>query len=272
MANDKFANDDEEDTPQIIDGLPLIEHGTKMKDQGNACFKQKKYNEAVRCYEQGIATLDKADGKPMLRQEVEQMVALKTVLYCNMAQSLLNLELYRRAVESATACLALDEANTKALYRRSLAREALREHAEALKDMMALSDLGGGDLQQDVLKQRIETLQGKKARAEAEAKEAEESDDDADNDLVRLKERFDEIVEKYDLKDDDAASQISDWLTSGEWEVTVKRVSQRWGMSLLEAHDFLGWIAKGLQFKKENAENQAMAEASAPAMSISASA
>jgi tetratricopeptide (TPR) repeat protein len=159
-----MAVDQQESTPpQIIDGLPLLESARKRKEEGNELVKKKKYPEAVRTYENGIAVLDKADGHPMLRREVEDMIALKSVLYGNVAQCLLSQELFRRAIEAASTCLQLDEANAKALYRRSMAHEGLRAYGDALKDTIALQKLGGGGLTPQAVEKRLELLQDKKS-------------------------------------------------------------------------------------------------------------
>merc|ERR1712037_757320 len=98
------------------------------------------------------------------------------------------------------------------------------------------------------MQQRLETLRRKKAEVDS-AQQNESSEDECDTELVKMKERFDEIVEKYDLRDGDAAEEVANWLTSGEWVMTAKRVAQRWQMETQDAEDFLRWIAKGLQFK-----------------------
>lgn len=255
--------------PQIIDGLPLIEAATKLKEEANALVKRKQYNEAVDRYERGIAILDKADGHPMLRQEVEQMVALKAVLYSNAAKCLLDLELFRRAAEAASGCLQLDTSNAKALHRRSRAREALRDWDGALADAVALQKVGGGELPPEELEARMGSLRAKAEAAQhARDEEAAESEDEADTALVRMKQRFDEVVEKYDLRDGSAAEEVADWLTSGEWAISVRRVAQRWKMEEEDAEAFLNWIAKGLEFKVQNASNAAQASAAAPAPSL----
>mmetsp|Transcript_54311 Transcript_54311/g.174131 ORF Transcript_54311/g.174131 Transcript_54311/m.174131 type:complete len:276 (-) Transcript_54311:96-923(-) len=259
----------EEEVPQIIDGLPLIEAATKLKEEANALVKRKQYNEAVDRYERGIAILDKADGHPMLRQEVEQMVALKAVLYSNAAKCLLDLELFRRAAEAASGCLQLDTSNAKALHRRSRAREALRDWDGALADAVALQKVGGGELPPEELEARMGSLRAKAEAAQhARDEEAAESEDEADTALVRMKQRFDEVVEKYDLRDGSAAEEVADWLTSGEWAISVRRVAQRWKMEEEDAEAFLNWIAKGLEFKVQNASNAAQASAAAPAPSL----
>eukprot|EP00929_Paragymnodinium_shiwhaense_P116002 TRINITY_DN8522_c0_g1_i1.p1 TRINITY_DN8522_c0_g1~~TRINITY_DN8522_c0_g1_i1.p1 ORF type:complete len:274 (+),score=101.19 TRINITY_DN8522_c0_g1_i1:63-884(+) len=259
------------DQVQVVDGLPLIEAATKLKDEANALVKKKQHNEAVSLYERGVAILDKADGHPMLRDEVEQIVKLKSVLYGNMAQCLLNLELYRRALTAATSSLEVDEDNVKSLHRRSQAREALKEWKGALEDAEKLKVLGGGALSPEELAGRIDKLRGKvKADEEEKARAAEESEDEVDQDLVSLKERFDEVVEKYDLKDGEAAGELADWLTSGEWNITVKRVAERWGMEYADAASFLAWISKGLEFKMAScaAADRAGVTATEPSLDV----
>jgi len=245
-----------EDEPKIIDGLPLVAAAEELKVSANSFFKEKKYNDAVSHYERGIAILDKADGHPMLRSEVEQMVSLKAVLYGNMTQCLLNLELWRRAVDAATTCLSYDDGNVKALYRRSQAHEHLKHHGAALKDLVQLQRLGGGALSEEALKERIGKLKEAIA-AIAKAREEEESEDEIGEDMVRLKKRFDEIVEKYDFYDGEAAGEVADWLTSGEWVIEPRRVANRWKMELEDAADFLKWIGKGIEFKVQNADANA---------------
>lgn len=238
------------DQVQVVDGLPLIEDATKLKDSANGLVKQKKYPEAIHMYELGIERLDTADGHPMMRDEVEQIVKLKSVLYGNVAQCLLSQELYRRAITAVNSALELDEENVKNLYRRSQAREALKEWKSALEDSEKLQALGGGSLSKEALDARLEKLRCKlQAEEEEKAREAAESDDDGDIDLVALKDKFDAVVEKYDLKDGEAAGELADWLTSGEWNITVKKVADRWHMEYADAASFLAWISKGLEFK-----------------------
>jgi len=257
----QFAMVSEEDKQggepmKVMDGAPLIAAAAGLKEEGNSLVKKKLYNDAVQRYEKGIDILDKADGQPILRQEVEQMIQMKAVLFSNIAQCMINLELWRRANEAATASLKLDEANVKALNRRSRAREALRDYAGALNDAIAQQSLETND----DLERRLKSLRAKIAEIEA-AKEEESSDDEAGLEMVRMKAKFDEVVEKYDLRDDESAAEVADWLASGEWLLTVRRVAQRWKMEEADAEAFLKWIAKGVEFQAQNSANQAQAQA-----------
>ncbi|CAJ1433084.1 unnamed protein product, partial [Effrenium voratum] len=182
----------------------------------------------------------------------------------------LSQELYRRAIEAADSCLQIDPEHSKALFRRSLAFEALRSYGAALQDVEALKALGGGGLSEDALSARLAELQKKQAEVERLEREEQQSkaEDPMGMAMVNVKERFDEVCEKYDLRDGEAAGQVADWLTSGEWEVTPKRVAQRFKMEEEDAQVFLAWIAQGLDFKVKNTQAQSEAGALAPASSL----
>merc|ERR1719195_104241 len=132
---------------------------------------------------------------------------------------------------------------------------------------MALKALGGGALGAEELESRLESLRSKKEAVDkAKAEEDAESEDEADTALVRMKERFDEVVEKYDLADGEAAGEVADWLVSGEWLVTIKRVAQRWKMEEEDAEAFLKWIARGVEFQNQNAQAKQQSQALSPSM------
>jgi len=249
----------EEELPQIIDGLPLIEAATGFKNDANAHVKGQRFGEAATVYEKALAILDKAEGHPMLRDEVKQMQTLRSVLYANLAQCMLSQKLYRRAVEAASSCLKIEPGNSKALNRRSQAYEGIQKYSKALADMLTLQKLGGGGLSPEAMEAKLKPLQDKVAEVKR-LKEEESSEDEIGMDMVRMKERFDEVCDQYDLRDDPKfAEEVAEWLTSNEWVVTVKRVADRWKMEVKDAEDFIKWIKKGVDFK---AEQSAQAEQS----------
>jgi len=231
---------------QVLDGLPLVKEATELKERANILFKQAKYNEAVKCYEEGLAVLDRCKNEPMLREELDAVRSLKVVLHCNLAQCLLDSQLYRRAIAAATECLKLDEENVKALYRRSKAFEALKEYQDALKDALALKKLGGGGLKASDVEKRCEklllTMQEENIAVNKVAKDNE--------DLFRMKERFEVIFDKYNLEDTDAAPRVAKWLVADkDLATTADKVSKKWGMTSKEAKHFAAWIQKGLDMK-----------------------
>lgn len=99
------------------DGEP-DEIATNFKNQGNDCYKQKKYKDAVGFYTQGL--------------EVEHGVQLLTVaLYLNRAACNLELKNYRRCIEDCKNVLRLDDKNVKAAYRAGRAFFAVERYDEA---------------------------------------------------------------------------------------------------------------------------------------------
>merc|ERR1712039_711278 len=85
-------------------------------------------------------------------------MGLKATLHSNIAQCMLNLELYRRAIDAATSCLKIDKVNAKALHRRSQAHESLQEYEEALQDALALRSLGASGMDPKALEARCDRL------------------------------------------------------------------------------------------------------------------
>lgn len=243
---------------EVVDGEHLLGVAKGLKDAAAAAFKLKNYDEAMGYYRDAVATLDAADGKPMLRKEVEQMISMKSVLHSNIAQCLLNQELYRRAVDAAKESLSFDPKNVKALYRRAQAYEKVRMFAEGIADLEQLQNLGGGDLSAAQIEEQLTRLKHKKEEVDAEKREQDEDEaaDPIGMEMVRMKKRFDEVVEKYDLnRNDGAASEIADWLTSGEWEMTARRTALKYQMEMEDAYDFLRWIQRGIDFQKESNQN-----------------
>jgi len=244
---------------QIVDPADLLEAATALKEQGNESMKKQKFSEAVPLYEKGISILDKADGHPMLKVDAEKVVQLKVILYANTTQSLLKQQLYRRALEAANQCLALDSGNVKALFRRAQCQDALKQYDEALADVATLESTttDSGPSADELSKLKAGILKRKEALLKQQAEEAPDLDDEVDASLVRMKQRFDEIVLKYDLHDEETASEIADWLTRGNADgqtiITLKDLQRRWQMDEEDAIDFLAWIDKAQEFKEQQA-------------------
>lgn len=246
-----------ENSDGVVDPSNLLETASSLKEQGNRCLQAKKLRDAAAAYEKGIETLDKADGRPIRKSDVEKVVKLKAVLYSNLAQCLLKQELFRRGMDAATKSLALDDNNAKTWYRRALCRDALKMYAEALDDVVQVESRPGIDV--DELARLRKGIQDRKAARDARLKEEAPDSDDETLELVKLKNRFDEVCEKYNLKDEKTASEIADWLTranTGEQTVvTLKDLQRRWEMDEEDAFAFLAWIDQAQKFKEE--QNQA---------------
>ncbi|CAK0828882.1 unnamed protein product [Prorocentrum cordatum] len=195
-------------------------------------------------YEEGLGTLARGDGKPMITDERQQVTALKATLHSNIAQCMLSLELFRRAADAATECLKLDEAHAKALHRRSQAHEALREWEEALRDALRLRELGGGGLDPEALGSRCDALFEKQAKEnQAVNKVVNEQEK-----MMKMKGRFETAFKKHGLYEADAAPEIARWLVAhDDLPFTVDKIAEKWKMSKIEAEDIAKWISKGIE-------------------------
>ncbi|PVU88219.1 hypothetical protein BB559_005351 [Furculomyces boomerangus] len=98
---------------------PPEEIAENFKEQGNDCFKSKRYADATKYYTQG------------LDQEFEND-KLKEALYLNRAAANLEQQNYRKVINDCSAALKINNKNVKALYRAARALFALEKMAEAI--------------------------------------------------------------------------------------------------------------------------------------------
>jgi hypothetical protein len=66
------------------------------------------------------------------------------------------------------------------------------------------------------------------------------------------KRAFDVIVDKYNLKADETATEISELLTGGTNTVSAQDFADRFGMDVQEAVVFLEWVKVGVKFKEQS--------------------
>ena len=69
------------------------------------------------------------------------------------------------------------------------------------------------------------------------------------------KEKFDEIIKKYQLDSEIKAKEITDYVLLKQ-KINLKEFSEHFNMSQEEAQIFLSFINKGLEFKKENIDKK----------------
>uniref|UniRef100_A0A3Q1B5G9 RNA polymerase II-associated protein 3 n=1 Tax=Amphiprion ocellaris TaxID=80972 RepID=A0A3Q1B5G9_AMPOC len=98
--------------------------------QGNAYFKEGKFEAAVECYTRGM----EAD-------------SMNVLLPANRAMAFLKLEKYRETEEDCTKAISLDSTYSKAFARRATARVALGKLEEAKQDFQQLLKLEPGNKQ-----------------------------------------------------------------------------------------------------------------------------
>ncbi|KAJ3043836.1 40S ribosomal protein [Rhizophlyctis rosea] len=102
----------------VYDGNP-DEIATNFKNQGNDCYKQKDYRNAIQYYNKGLQA--KSDNR-----------ILNATLLCNRAAVNLDLGNYRKVLTDCAAALRLDLSNIKAFFRSTKALLALDRVDEAL--------------------------------------------------------------------------------------------------------------------------------------------
>lgn len=102
--------------------------GLAAKAEGNAHFKESRYETAIESYTWALETID---------DDVNE----KATLFSNRAACYYQLRSYEEVVRDCTEALALVPNHTKSLLRRGLAFESLEKSKHALQDLQALLQL-----------------------------------------------------------------------------------------------------------------------------------
>ncbi|RHY22564.1 hypothetical protein DYB32_009467 [Aphanomyces invadans] len=98
--------------------------------------------------------------------EAAEVKAIKLSLYLNVAQCYLKLESWQKAVVNCKDALDLDPTNTKALYRRALGYERLKDYAAAFEDSQKAFMLAPGDKAVVALNDRLKAHMKKQEATE----------------------------------------------------------------------------------------------------------
>merc|ERR1712154_617329 len=96
----------------------------KFKSEGNANFKAKKYNLAIKNYTKAIESTPE-----------------NGVLYSNRAIAKLKNKDFKGAELDCNKCIELDSSQIKAWFRRGLARKALKKYNKSLQDFQTVLNL-----------------------------------------------------------------------------------------------------------------------------------
>ncbi|OTB06329.1 hypothetical protein M426DRAFT_21118 [Hypoxylon sp. CI-4A] len=120
------------------EGTPL-EVGSEFKDQGNECFRTRRWADAKEFYTKGVLVLaaeerKRARGEPNPEETEEDAQGQRTVLeslYVNRAACHLELRNHRSCWLDCSAALRLNDKNVKAYYRSAKAFLAVGRVAEA---------------------------------------------------------------------------------------------------------------------------------------------
>nr|XP_020637097.1 peptidyl-prolyl cis-trans isomerase D [Pogona vitticeps] len=162
-----FPEDSDMDLKEIDKTVSVAED---VKNIGNTFFKSqnwpvavKKYAKALRYIEASKAVAEKVDSA--------KLNAAALTCYLNIAACKLKLSEWQDAIENCTKALALDPANTKALYRRAQAWEASKDYDQALADLLKAQGIAPQDkaIQMEVqkVKQKIKKEKEKEKAAYA---------------------------------------------------------------------------------------------------------
>jgi peptidylprolyl isomerase len=153
-----------------------IAEATKLKEAGTVAFKDSRFAEAAGLYLEAVEYLD---------NNLEGGDTLYVQCYLNAAQANINLKNYADANANASAALAKDPDNVKALYRRGLAKIHMGSPEEALEDL-----------------KRVLELDPTNNAAKAEAQKAKKAIQDA---KAKTKAAFSNVFSKVSMYDDKPA-------------------------------------------------------------------
>ncbi|CDW85227.1 rna polymerase ii-associated protein 3 isoform 2 [Stylonychia lemnae] len=108
----------------------------KTKDAGNALFQQKKFNEAIAKFSEGVDIFLKNPDQLKKDKDIKLKV---TQIYTNRSLSHHQLGNHQKAFEDADYVLKnLDQVNPKALFRRAIANKSFEKYEDSVKDLQNL--------------------------------------------------------------------------------------------------------------------------------------
>lgn len=111
-----------------------------VKNIGNSLFKNQDWKAAVNKYSKALRYLEVS--REHLEEEVQQKLE-PTALSCflNTAACQLKMQLWQDALDSCNEAVELNEANTKALFRRAQAWQGLKEYSKAMIDLKKAQEI-----------------------------------------------------------------------------------------------------------------------------------
>ncbi len=151
-----------------------------LKDDGNKLFAKGNNEAAVRQYGCAMVALLRETGFRALDSERSNLMA---VLLSNSAQCYLNLRDNNAATHAASASLLIVPASVKALLRRAMALERLRELSAAKADCEAALAREPGNPTAKTMMQRL--LAAAAAGGGAPSEESSDNDDDTDAEALK---------------------------------------------------------------------------------------
>ncbi|KAM6923534.1 peptidyl-prolyl cis-trans isomerase D [Xenentodon cancila] len=136
-----FPEDSDIDFKDVDQVLSVAED---VKNIGNSLFKGQNWKAAVNKYSKALRYLEMSGD--LLEEEAQKKLE-PTVVSCflNTAACNLKMQLWQDALDSCSEALELNEANTKALFRRAQAWQGLKEFDKALADLKKAQEIAPED-------------------------------------------------------------------------------------------------------------------------------
>jgi len=120
-----------------------LEEASLSKNDGNMCFANGQHKFALKCYNLGLASLQKV--KNPSPEEIELANQLQVALYCNAAAACIQMKKYEKVIFQTTEALKVDPTSVKAHFRRAQAHMARNDFDEAEADFRRALQLAQHD-------------------------------------------------------------------------------------------------------------------------------
>ncbi|KAI9809222.1 MAG: hypothetical protein M1825_002513 [Sarcosagium campestre] len=162
------------------EGTPL-EIAGNFRDQGNECFRSKKWHDAAEFYARGLhalahpaAATSDSTSAATVQDDPLAITSLQKILHLNLAAAHIHLRNYRSALNSCARAIELDPTNAKPFYRSAqalLALSKLPEATDAIKRAAAIapSDAAIATLSRQIATRSAQLSAEQQARSQREA-------------------------------------------------------------------------------------------------------
>ncbi|XP_059201878.1 peptidyl-prolyl cis-trans isomerase D [Centropristis striata] len=126
-----FPEDSDIDLKDVDKVLSVAED---VKNIGNSLFKNQDWKAAVNKYGKALRYLE-VSGELLEEEAQLKLEPIALSCFLNTAACNLKMQLWQEALDSCNEALELDQANTKALFRRAQAWQGLKENSKAMIDL-----------------------------------------------------------------------------------------------------------------------------------------
>ncbi|XP_042323965.1 peptidyl-prolyl cis-trans isomerase D [Sceloporus undulatus] len=148
----------------------IVSIAEDVKNIGNTFFKSQNWAMAVKKYTKSLRYVE-ASKAVAKETDAAKLNTAALTCYLNIAACKLKLSEWQDATENCTEALAIDPANTKALYRRAQAWEATKDYDQALADLHKAQGIAPQDkaihIELQKVKQKIKNEKEKEKAAYA---------------------------------------------------------------------------------------------------------